>query len=139
MYKKHFDAVLAAWNEGKLDGLDKYVGASTRRRAPSAVNGNADNLIELKKLISDFRIAFPDTHVALDEFYSHEDRAFTRWTFTGTNTGPGVFPATGKKIKLEGATFCRFESGKMVDEIVYFDALELMTQLGLVDLHLSHA
>ncbi len=139
MYLLHFDAILAAWNEGNLDGLDEFVDVHVRRRAPEAVNGNVDSLAELKKMITDFRVAFPDVKIAIDEMFFHDDRAFCRWTFTGTNTGDGEFPATGKSVKLSGCTFARYEGRKLVEELVYFDALDLMIQLGLVDFHTAHA
>ena len=134
MFEKNIDALVRAWNEGDLDGLDAYVSPNTRRRAPASLNSDASSLDELKEVIRDFRTAFPDAHVSIDEIYFQGNRSFGRWTFEGTNTGPGDFPATGKHVKVSGSSFSRYEDDRLTEEIVNFDALDMMTQLGLVDL-----
>ena len=63
-----------------------------------------------------------------------EGRSFARWTFEGTNTGSGDFPATGKSVKIEGTSLARYEAGKLAEELVYFDALDFLSQLGIVKL-----
>jgi len=68
--------------------------------------------------------------VVLDENYHTQDRSFHLWTFTGTNTGPGAAPSTGKSVKLNGATFIRYQDGKIAEERVYFDVLDWQKQPG---------
>jgi hypothetical protein len=52
--------------------------------------------------MSGFRTAYPDLKIVLsDEVYS-ENKAAALWTFTGTNTGPGEMPPTGKSVKIWG-------------------------------------
>lgn len=133
MYREHVNALIAGWNTGNLDGLDAFVAPNTVRQAPTALNSDASNLVELKKVITDFRTAFPDTKVTIDEFFAIEGRSCTKWTYTGTNTGPGTHPATGKAVKISGASVARYEGGKLIEELVYFDALEFLSQLGLIE------
>lgn len=133
MYKEHIDALISAWNTGNLGVLDAYLATNTTRRAPASLFSDAHNLTELKQVITDFRTAFPDTKVTIDEAFFLEGRSFTKWTFTGTNTGPGARPATGKPVKVSGVSFARYEGGKMIEELVYFDALEFLSQLGLIE------
>ena len=59
-----------------------------------------------------------------------KDLSFHLWTFTGTNSGPGAMPPTGKSVKLSGATRVRYQDGKIVEELVFFDVLDWQTQLG---------
>ncbi|MGI9625267.1 MAG: ester cyclase [Longimicrobiales bacterium] len=134
MYQKNIDAMIKAWNDGDLDGLDDYIAPQAIRRAPVSLNSDAGNLGELKQVIADFRKAFPDTRVTIDEAYYQDDRSFVRWTFEGTNTGPGDFPATGKRVTVSGTSFSRYAQDKLTEELVNFDALDMMTQLGLVEL-----
>lgn len=134
MYDKHVAALVAAWNEGDLAGLDSTVAETVVRRAPPSVNSDATDLGGLKQVISDFRTAFPDAHVEIDEIYYQDDRSFARWTFTGTNTGPGDFPATGRPIRITGTSFSRFADNKLTEELVHFDSMDMMTQLGLIEL-----
>lgn len=134
MYRKNFDAYIAAWNDGNLDGLDAYVASNMTRTVPATMNSNASNLTELKQTITDFRTAFPDLHVEIDELLFYDNRSILRWTFTGTNTGPGDHPPTGKAVNVSGASVSRYLDGKLVEEFVYLDALEYFTQLGIIEM-----
>ena len=134
MYKEHFDAIAAAWSEGNLTGLDEYVATNIVRRGPSTFNSDSNGIDELKQRITEMRTAFPDTTVTIDEWYPLDNRAFCKWTFTGTNTGPGDNPPTGKAVKVSGATFWQLEDNKLVEELVYFDALGFYSQLGVIEL-----
>jgi predicted ester cyclase len=132
MYQANVDALLAAWNQGNLDGMDEFIDEATVRRAPASLKSDANSLTELKQVIADFRTSFPDAKVTVNEITFQGDRSFARWTFQGTNTGPGDFPPTGKSVQFDGSSFGRYAGGKLVEEHVYFDALEMMTQLGLI-------
>lgn len=134
MYQDNVNAILAAWNEGDLAGLDDFVDVNMVRQAPASGGAGANNLAELKQVITNFRTAFPDCKITIDEIFFQSDRSFSRWTFEGTNTGPGNFPPTGKAVKFSGASFSRIQEGKLTEEIVYYDALDMMVQLGLVEL-----
>lgn len=46
-----------------------------------------------------FMTAFPDMEVRMDDLLVQGDRAFYRWTLTGTNTGPG---GTGQRVRISG-------------------------------------
>jgi predicted ester cyclase len=134
MSQKVIDGVIAAWNEGALGGLDAVVGAGVARRAPASLNSNAASLEEFKGRISAMRTAFPDANIAVRDVNLFGDRGFLQWTFTGTNTGPGDFPPTGKSVEVSGASLVRFEDGKLIEELVFFDASEMLSQLGLIQM-----
>lgn len=133
MYEKHFDALLAAWNEGDLDALDEYLSKDVSRVGPRTMDASAEGLNDLKDHIRDFRKAFPDTHVAIDELLWKDDRSICRWTFSATNTGEGDFPPTGRRVVISGSSIARYENDKLVQEYVYFDVLDFMTQLGVIE------
>lgn len=138
MYQRNVEAVLAAWNTGKFDGLDNYVDPDYHRIAPASLNQDAHSLAEFKQVVTNFRTAFPDFKVTLDEVHYLNDRMFSRWSAEGTNVGPGDYPATGKKIKITGSSFVRFRKGKAIEEFAYFDVLDMMRQLGLAELPAAH-
>jgi len=127
-YQPAMDAYIAGWNEGNLDGLDATMTADLKRRSSGGMS--ADGIAAQKKVMIDLRTAYPDTKVVLDESHFMQDRSFHLWTFTGTNTGPGATPPTGKSVKLSGATFVRYQDGKIAEELVYFDVLDWQLQLG---------
>ena len=122
------DAYVAAWSGADLGGLDAAMTADVKRQSPGGLS--SDGLDALKKVMTDLRTSYPDTKVVLDENYHMQDRSFHLWTFTGTNTGPGAALPTGKSVKLTGATFMRYQDGKIAEERVYFDALDWQLQLG---------
>ena len=122
------DAFMAGWNAGNIDGLDVGVAANFQRRSPGGLN--SDGLAAFKKTLTDFRTSYPDTKVVLDESHFMKDLSFHLWTFTGTNSGPGAMPPTGKSVKVSGATRIRYQDGKIVEELVFFDVLDWQTQLG---------
>jgi len=122
------DGYVEAWNTGNMDALDSIIAANYQRSGPSG--GDASSLEELKAVIGRFRTAFPDARVTVDEADYLDNRSVIRWTYTGTNTGEGQFPATGKKVSVSGVSVSRYEEGKLVEELVYFDNLDFMTQLG---------
>ncbi|MGH7628443.1 MAG: ester cyclase [Gemmatimonadales bacterium] len=119
---------MAGWNTGNINGLDAGVAANFQRRSPGGLN--SDGLAAFKKTLTDFRASYPDTKVVLDDSHFMKDTSFHLWTCTGTNTGPGAMPPAGKSVKLSGATRLRYQDGKIVEELVYFDAGDWQKQLG---------
>jgi len=111
-----------------MDGLDAAMAANFQRRSPGGLT--TDGLDAFKKAVTDFRTSWPDTKVVFDESHFMKDLSFHLWTFTGTNTGPGEMAPTGKSTKVSGATLIRYQDGKIVEELVFFDALDWRTQMG---------
>ena len=133
MYQPILDRLLAAWNQGEMDGLDAVVAPNFVRRGPATIDSDANGLEELKARIQQFRTSFPDCHVQLNEVHFLGNRCFARWTFTGTNTGPGECPITGKSVAVQGTTFATFADNQIVEEHVLFDVFGFMMQLGLLE------
>lgn len=122
------DKLVDAWNGGSLDALDPLFDANFIRK----VNQQPDvfGVEGFKKAITDFRTAYPDLKLTLDNEIYSENAMAARWAITGTNTGPGAMPPTGKAIKFWGETILRFSNRKITGEIVAYDNQALMEQLG---------
>ena len=127
-HKPAVDAEVAAWNTGNVDGLDAVMSTSVRRVA--AGFPTTETIADFKKTVTDFRTAYPDAKLVIDEIHSMDGVSVSRWTFTGTNTGPGTAPPTGKSVKVSGLTQVKYEGGKVVEEVVDFDTADWYTQLG---------
>ena len=123
------DALLDGWNNGNLDGLDAVSSPDFQRRSPGGTS-DANSLAEMKEVVTAFRTTYPDFNVALSEVYHLENLAIGHWTATGTNTGPGEIPPTGKAVRITGMAMLRFIDGKLTEELAYFDMADWMTQLG---------
>jgi predicted ester cyclase len=58
------------------------------------------------------------------------DKVAGIWTITGTNTGHGSTPPTGKSIEVKGISILHFKDGKIVDEWISGNELLWFQQLG---------
>lgn len=128
--KPILDKGIAIWNNGNLD----EVGDVWNTNVVRSVNQLPDvkGVDGMKKVISSFRTAYPDAKLTAEEEIFAENTATLHWTFTGTNTGPGEMPPTGKKIKIWGITILHFANGKITREIVAYNNQALMEQLGFI-------
>ena len=100
-----------------------------------ATNEERIGLDALKEMITSLRKGFPDINVTVDEIIVMGDKTVTRQTVTGTNTGSlqmpeGELPPTGKKIRFSGVTISRRVNEKIVEAWVFYNTLDLVTQLG---------
>jgi methyltransferase (TIGR00027 family) len=123
------DQFLEIFNKGDLSLLDKlctpdytlhFVGIFPPIVGPEAV----------KQRVAASRTAIPDLNVKIDEKIIKGDRIIEFYTLTGTNTGPGLLPPTGKKIKVSGVRISRIVDGKFAETLVYYNFAAVLTQLG---------
>jgi steroid delta-isomerase-like uncharacterized protein len=118
------------WNN---KDLEKFKSVSTENYVRH-LNGIrvAGNQREMEANMNIFFTGFPDLKVSVEDIKQADNQLFARWTCTGTNTGVfGESPPTGKKIKVSGYSRVEFsEEGKMAQEDVYYNELELLQQLG---------
>src|SRR3979411_2441298 len=81
--------------------------------------------------------AFPDARVRSTNDVISGDYLVQEGTFEGTNTGPwrsegGDMPATGRALKGQFCQVIRTKDGKIVSSNLYFDQVQVLTQLGLM-------
>jgi steroid delta-isomerase-like uncharacterized protein len=117
------------WARGTLTG--------TRSLTPEDFVAHAENheatLEEDIAAAREERKALPDMRVTVNQIVAERDLVAVYWTATGTNTQAGMgFPATGKKIKIDGMTLFRFKSGRICEEWSVWDMLSVMRQAGLI-------
>ena len=121
--------VLEIWNTGNLELVDKVF-------SPDFVFHRVDMYEDIvgtdafKEYMISLRTTYPDFNVTFDEQIKSGDTFADRWTVTATNTGPGDFPPTGKKVKVSGASIVKVAEGKIVEEWLYFNQAAMLTQLG---------
>jgi serine phosphatase RsbU (regulator of sigma subunit) len=115
-------------NQGNLDVadeiFDRYVAhqadGSTLERGPE----------DVKRFTAEFRLAFPDLRLSIDEQIAEGDKVVNRVTLRGTQKGEFRDMApTGKEVEVKAVTIFRFSpEGKVVETWDYFDQLRLMRQ-----------
>lgn len=80
--------------------------------------------------------AFPDAKMTVHDTVVGDDWIAQRFTFKGTHgdtlRGPnGDIPATHRRLEGRGVQLFRISGGKIAEEHLYFDQMQVMTQLGL--------
>jgi steroid delta-isomerase-like uncharacterized protein len=129
--------LLEAWNTHDIEAILEHLDPDvlwTDPTLPEPVRGKEAVRKELKNTFT----AFPDLHLPTEDFQRYADSAsqssMSTWTFTATMTGPldtGV-PATGRSVRMRGATQVRYRDGLITEFTQYMDTYELMAQLGMV-------
>lgn len=83
--------------------------------------------------------AFPDIQVSIRNRHVDGDRMMYELSLAGTNRGPistpeGEIPPTGERVDLPAAVFADVnDSGEFRVTRRYYDAAEMMRQLGLAE------
>lgn len=120
----------AAWGRGEIEALDELLSPDYRRISS---DGSTEGLTEFKAAIIATRTAFPGLATTIDDIVVEGDRAAVRWHSSGVHETSflGV-PATRRRVEVSGATFARFEDGRIVEEHVTWDPRALLTALGII-------
>lgn len=120
----------ACWNNKELHKLEMVMTENASRRVNNIIVANDRK--EIAANIAVFIGGFPDLFISISNLHLSDNYAFYNWTFAATNTGVfGEFPATGKKVKVNGMSRIIFnEEGKIIEEDVSYNELDLLQQLG---------
>ena len=91
-----------------------------------------DGADEVSRYYQETRTAFPDQRNELIALHHADDGVIVEFRLRGTHKGEfrGV-PPTGKSFECRMAAFFLFEGERLVNERVYFDAVTILSQLGL--------
>jgi predicted ester cyclase len=81
--------------------------------------------------------AFPDAQLTVHNELEAGDWIVQEFTFEGTHgetlsTPTGDIPATNRRLTGRGVQVVRIEGDAVVDTRLYFDQVQVMTQLGLM-------
>jgi serine phosphatase RsbU (regulator of sigma subunit) len=126
IFRRYIEEV---WNQGRLELADEIFDRYLAHQpdGPTLERGPED----VKRFVSEFRAAFPDLRINIDEQVAEGDKVMIRATFRGTHQREfrGMAP-TGKEIEVKGFTDFRFsEEGKVVESWdSYYSELSLMRQ-----------
>ena len=121
------------WDKGELSVADRILSSDFADHDP--VSGQRPGRDGYKEMISLFRTAFPDLRVKNEDVIVEAggDKVVVRWAAHGTNTGPFLHMApTGREVDLKGVDILRIFDGKIAERWGEFDALGMMSQLGVI-------
>ncbi len=122
------------FGRGNYDVADEILAADVVSHGPgvSPVVGTDP----LKRQAALLRGAFPDLQVVLSDQLAEGDRVTSRWSASGTHTGPlnlptGAVEPSGTTIAFEEMRIDRFAGGRIVESWFLPDRMTLWRQLGL--------
>jgi len=118
------------WEKQNLDAIDDFLSPFYKRhRSP---NTPALTREGQRQLLSQFRTAFPDIQITIEEIIAEDDRIAFRSTMRGTHQAEflGIAP-TGKKITVSLLDMIHIENGKFIEHWGGPDILDLLQQLGV--------
>ena len=96
-----------------------------------------DNIIGIegtKNYYGNFLTGFSDAEFTFVDIFGQGDKLVKHWNFKGTHDGDffGI-PPTGKSLNLYGTTLILMEDGKIKQEQDFFDNLDMLTQIGVIE------
>jgi steroid delta-isomerase-like uncharacterized protein len=118
-----------AFNQGDLAKFDEFFATDfvDHDGSPNQQPGP----LGVKAAYAQWREAFPDTHVTIDDLVAAGEKVVLRSTLRATHQGAAMgLPATGKPISIRAISIFRVAGGEIVERWGLIDALGLLRQLG---------
>lgn len=121
------------WNKRDYAVLNEAYAGGFRFHGPT--NRAATGVKPYTEFLRSLAVPFPDLHLQVDEVYwmgNDADGYLTseRWSATATHAGDGIYGrATGCNVQLWGITQHRIINGRIVDEWMLFNELDLVMQV----------
>jgi steroid delta-isomerase-like uncharacterized protein len=100
------------WSDGNIEASDKYIAPKyTIHHDPGDPwEGQELDLAGYKERVKKLREAFPDQHFDIQDLFADGNAVVMTWLWLATHKGDlPEFPATGKQIKMSGATVYFFD------------------------------
>jgi predicted ester cyclase len=125
------------WSGGDIEAADRYIAAKYRiRHDPGDPwDGQELDLHGYKERVRLSRAPFPDQCFTVQEMLAEGGTVAVTWLWSATHQGdiPG-FPATGRPVRMSGATLYYLDGGRLSGHWQITDRLGVFMQLrqGLV-------
>ena len=127
------EATYAAWNAHDPDAVAAVFAEDAVTR-----DAGSDDVSVGREVVRDraarLFAAFPDLRLERMALVIDAKRHADRWVLTGTHEGELLgMPATGRSVRVEGATFTVMnDDGLVAEDHHYMDLVGLLTQLGVL-------
>ena len=135
--KKVLEQAIERWNATDRDGWAALYTDDVVYEAPGGAR--ISGLADLKEKYFDALVtAAPDRTSRDVILFAEGDHVVEQARYTGTHTGTlrnpdgAEIPATGKKLDFPFVGVFRVENGKISSIRIYYDQVEVFTQLGLM-------
>jgi steroid delta-isomerase-like uncharacterized protein len=121
------------WNKGRAEAIDEMFAAD------GIANGLADEKgaplqrgpSGFKPFFQNFREAFPDIEVIVEDTVAEGDKIAARCLVRGTHKGDSLgFAATNQPVEFTGICIVRIKDGKIAEAWNNFDFMSMSRQLN---------
>jgi steroid delta-isomerase-like uncharacterized protein len=125
--RRHFEEF---WNQGAVEAMADDFAADSRN---FGIRMDAD---QMRRIVQNWRTAFPDLHYTVDTLIAEDDQIVAFCTLSGTQQGPlplrgwAMLPATGKQFTVKQMHLMRLRDGKVAEHWGVRDDLGMLVQLG---------
>jgi steroid delta-isomerase-like uncharacterized protein len=121
------------WNEGNEAVVEDLLAPGFVRYEP--FYGPIKGREAMAKHVTELRTQYPDLQIELDQVLFDGRSFVTHWRYAGTFLGApsdGSIEPTGKTADYYGASFSHIKDGKLADEYVYYNVLDVLQQIGVM-------
>jgi steroid delta-isomerase-like uncharacterized protein len=134
-YRKLLERYVELYNAGDLDAcMELYAEDAVQRMHDGTFAGRS----AIRERLARDLTACPDAAYTVGSFVEQGDSFADEWTFAGTQTGPlslpdgTQLPPTGKRLEIKGMELVQVHDGKIVIDNLYYDAMSVLAQVGLL-------
>jgi predicted ester cyclase len=115
--------------EARVRMLNRIVATDYIQHNPLVPEGR-QGLIDFIPVIHQ---AMPDARFVVHDVFATKDRVVTRWTWTGTLTGPGFLgiEPKGQKVEFDALDLWTVKDGQLYEHWDQFDWPRALVQLGV--------
>lgn len=126
--KRLYDEV---FNKGNLSVCDEIIANNVKINDPAMHNGHTEGLKAFKDAETQYKKAFPNKKITIDDIFANEDKVVVRWTCQGVHKGElqGIAP-TNRSFKISGISIYQVANGKITSAFQFWDRLGLLEQIG---------
>lgn len=120
-----------AWGQGDTTAFEELVSEDYVRYSKSG----QEALPQVVDQIEASHRAFADFTMEVLRAIEGDNEVAIHWRSVGRHTGEFMdVPPTGREVIVSGASFIRFEDGKVTDEDVVWDPREMLSAISIVHL-----
>jgi len=131
LIKRWFEEV---WNQGRAETIEQLLAGNC------VIHGLADpsgaevrGPEEFRVFHTQFREAFPDMVVTVEDTIAEDDLVVARCSVRGKHSGDSLgFKATHAPVEFTGIAIVRVQDGKFVEAWNNFDFMKMSQQLGVI-------
>jgi steroid delta-isomerase-like uncharacterized protein len=134
-HRNLLDRYVELYNAGDLDAcMELYAEDAVQRMHDGTFAGRS----AIRERLARDLTACPDAAYTVGSFVEQGDSFADEWTFAGTQTGPlslpdgTQLPPTGKRLEIKGMELVQVRDGKIVIDNLYYDAMAVLAQLGVI-------